>query len=126
VRAAATLALAVIAFNFFYVPRHEIGQCGADSMRPAAEQILRIVGPDDPIYFYHSDVELAPLIFYLRRDLPIIDGKLGEAPPGYVLVPAKSWPALKKDALDLEPVLSTGSGPNGLILLHRGKAYASR
>jgi 4-amino-4-deoxy-L-arabinose transferase-like glycosyltransferase len=126
VRAAATLALAVIAFNFFYVPRHEIRQCGADSMRPAAEQILRVVGPDDPIYFYHGDVELASLIFYLRRDLPIIEGKLGEAPPGYVLVPAKSWPELKKDALDLEPVLSTGSGANGLILLHRGKAYARR
>jgi len=125
-RAAATLALAIIGFNFFYLPRHEIRQCGADSMRPAAEQILRVVGPDDPLYFYGGDIELAPLIFYLRRDLPIIDGKLGEAPPGYVLVPAKRWPSLQKDALDLEPVLGAGSGANELILLHRGKAYACR
>jgi hypothetical protein len=123
-RAAAAISLAVIVFNFFYIPRHEIRQCGDDSMRPAAEQILRVVGADDPLYFYGGDVELAPLIFYLHRDLPIIEGKLGEAPPGYVLVPAAKWPALKKDALDLEPVLNTGSGASALVLLHRGKAYA--
>jgi len=123
-QAAAAVALAVIVFNFVYLPRHEIRQCGDDSMRRAAEQILRVVGTDDPLYFYGRNIELAPLIFYLHRDLPVIEGKLGDAPPGYVLVPAEKWLSLKQDALDLEPVLKTGSGATPLLLLHRGKAYA--
>jgi hypothetical protein len=121
----ATCAI-LIAVIFFYLPRKEVRDCAGDSMRPAAAEINRIVGPAEPLYLFGFEDEPAPLLFYLDRTAPRIWGKLGDAPPGYVIVTADAWHRLKDHALDLQPVLETTSGRPHLILLRHGKALASR
>lgn len=121
----ATCAI-LIAVNFFYLPRKEVRDCAGDSMRPAAVEINRIVGPAEPLYLFGFEDEPAPLLFYLDRTAPRIWGKLGDAPPGYVIVTADAWHRLKDQALDLQPVLEATSGRPRLILLRHGKALAHR
>ena len=116
------IALAV--FNFVYLPRRQIRECGHDSYRGTAAQINRIVGADEPLFSYGLGDEPAPILFYLDRDAPPITGKLGDAPPGYVLVPADVWAQHKNEALDLAPVYQSSSGRRPLVLLRHGKAYA--
>ena len=126
-RGAVVAACAIlIAVNFFYLPRKEVRDCAADSIRPAAAQINRIVGSAEPLYLFGFEDEPAPLLFYLDRTAPRIWGKLGDAPPGYVIVTADTWRRLKDQALDLQPVLETTSGRPHLILLRHGKALAHR
>lgn len=122
---AATCAI-LIAVNFFYLPRKEVRDCAGDSLRPAAAEINRIVGPAEPLYLFGFEDEPAPLLFYLDRTAPRIWGKLGDAPPGYVIVTAEAWHRLKDQALDLQPVLEATSGRPRLILLRHGKALAHR
>ena len=116
----------LIVFNFIYVPRKEISECADSSYKPAAEEILRVVGPGEPLYTYGFDEQLAPLLFYLDRDAPTIKEKLGDAPPGYVIVPLKVWKENQSQALDLTPVLISDHGQRKLVLLRRGKTYALR
>jgi 4-amino-4-deoxy-L-arabinose transferase-like glycosyltransferase len=116
---------AVIVFNFFYIPHHELRECAGYSYRPAAAEIAREVGPSEPLYTYGFHEELAPLLFYLDRDAPALHGKLGDAPPGYIIVPANVWRTQRADALDLQPVLTSDHGHRRLVLLRRGKALAS-
>jgi len=120
----ASLCAILIVVNFFYIPHREVRECGGDSFRPAAEEIARVVGPDEPLFTYGFTEEIAPLLFYLDRDAPGITGKLGDAPPGYIIVPAKVWAKSKAEALDLEPVLESSHGTRDLILLRHGKVYA--
>ena len=75
----------------------------------------------EPLYLYGFGEEVAPLLFYLDRDAPEWSGKLGDAPPGYIIVPAGVWAKKRGEALDLEPVLESNHGNRHLILLHRGK-----
>ncbi|HYB91944.1 MAG TPA: phospholipid carrier-dependent glycosyltransferase [Candidatus Binataceae bacterium] len=121
----AAICCGLIVFNLIYIPRQEIRQCADSTYRPGAEEIRRVVGPAEPLYTYGFDEELAPLLFYLDRDAPAIGGKLGDAPPGYVIVPARVWRAHQAEALDLEPVLTTDRGGRPLVLLRRGKALAA-
>jgi 4-amino-4-deoxy-L-arabinose transferase-like glycosyltransferase len=121
----ATCAVLIVV-NFFYLPHAEVRECAGDSMREAAAQINRVVGPDEPLYLYQFGDEPAPLLFYLNRNAPTIDGKLGDAPPGYVITTAEAWRRLKPQALDLEPVFESSSGRPRLVLLRRGKALALR
>ncbi len=126
-RAAVTATCAVlIVFNFFFLPHHEIRECGKDSMRQTAAQINRIVGRNEPLYIFHFEDQPAPLLFYLDRPAPMVSGKLGDAPPGYVIVTAEAWRHLKPQALDLEPVFESSSGRPRLVLLRHGKALAAR
>ncbi|HJU27531.1 MAG TPA: phospholipid carrier-dependent glycosyltransferase [Candidatus Binataceae bacterium] len=122
----AIMCAGLAAFNFFYLPYHEVRECGHDSYRRAAEHIDRIVGRAEPLYSYGIGEEPAPLIFYLDRNAPPIRGKLGDAPPGYVIIPAREWARHKDEALDLEPIYESTSGAEKLILLRHGKAYALR
>ena len=124
--AVVAIALILIFVNFFYLPRREVRECAGDSMREAAAQINRVVGPDEPLYLFQFEDEPAPLLFYLNRTAPRIWGKLGDAPPGYVIITAAAWAHLKDQALDLAPVLVSSSGRPRLVLLRRGKALASR
>ncbi len=119
-------ALILIFVNFFYLPRREVRECADDSMREAAAQINRVVGPGEPLYLFQFEDEPAPLLFYLNRTAPRIWGKLGDAPPVYVIITAAAWAHLKDQALDLAPVLESSSGRPRLVLLRRGKALASR
>jgi hypothetical protein len=121
----ATCAVLIVV-NFFYLPRREVRECAGDSMREAAAQINRIVGPGEPLYLFQFQDEPAPLLFYLDRTAPRITGKLGDAPPGYVIATAEAWRRLKPQALDLEPVFESSSGHPRLVLLRHGKAYAAR
>ncbi len=116
----------LIAVNFFYLPRKEVRECGGDSMRPAAAEINHVVGPHEPLYLFGFEDEPAPLLFYLDRTAPRITGKLGDAPPGYVIATADAWRRLQSQALDLQPVFESSSGRPRLVLLRRGKAYAHR
>ena len=122
----AALCAGLVVFNFVYIPRMEVRSCRDDSFRPAAEEIARVVAPADPLYLYGFQEEVAPLLFYLDRDAPVVQGRLGDAPPGFVIVPAQVWKTHQRDALDFEPVLTSDHGNRRLVLLKRGKSYASR
>src|SRR5208282_5456540 len=110
---------------FFYIPRMEVRTCRDDSFRPAAEEIARVVAPTDPLYLYGFQEEAAPLLFYLDRDAPVLPGRLGDAPPGFVIMPANVWKTHQSDALDFEPVLTSDHGNRHLVIVKRGKSYAS-
>ncbi len=125
-RAVASVCAILVVINFFWLPYKEVRDCAGDSMRQAAAQINRIVGPAEPLYLFQFEDEPAPLLFYLNRTAPRIWGKLGDAPPGYVIATAAAWARLKDQALDLQPVLETSSGRPRLVLLRHGKALASR
>ena len=121
----AAMCTALIVFNFIYIPHKEVKDCAGDSFRPAAEEIERVVSAGEPLYVFGFKEELAPLLFCLDRDAPQLDGRLGDAPPGYVIVPAAVWKAHQNEALDLEPVLTSEHGRRSIVLLKRGKSYAS-
>jgi 4-amino-4-deoxy-L-arabinose transferase-like glycosyltransferase len=118
----AALCAGLVTFNFFYLPRHEAAGCGGGSIQAAAAQINRTVGNDEPLYLYGFGDDPAPLLFYLDRDAPRVEGKLGDAPPGYVIVPQSVWNEHESEALDLKPVLSVEAGGDKLLLLRRGGA----
>jgi hypothetical protein len=120
----AALCAGLVVFNFIDIPRAEVADCRDDSFRPAAEEIARVVAPADPLYLYGFREEVAPLLFYLDRDAPIIDGRLGDAPPGFIILPASAWKAHQGEALDFEPVLTSDHGSRHLVLIKRGKSYA--
>jgi hypothetical protein len=122
----AALCAVLVVFNFIYIPRAEVRTCIDDSFRPAAEEIARVVTPTDPLYLYGFSEEVAPLLFYLDREAPILQGRLGDAPPGYIVMPAQVWKTHEHEALDLEPVLTSDHGTRHLVLLKRGKSYATR
>ncbi len=115
----------LVAFNFIYIPRAEVRACADDSFRPFAEEIARVVAPGDPLFLYGFHEEVAPLLFYLDRDAPVLDGRLGDAPPGFVIMPAQVWKTHQSEALDFEPVLTSDYGNRHLVLVKRGKSYAS-
>ncbi len=121
----AAVCAGLVVFNFIYIPRMEVRTCRDDSFRPAAEEIARVVAPTDPLYLYGFKEEVAPLLFYLDRDAPVLQGRLGDAPPGFVIVPAHVWKTDQRTALDFEPVLTSDHGNRHLVLLKRGKSYAS-
>src|SRR5262249_7594193 len=123
----ATTCCGLIVCNFIYIPRKEVRDCADTTYRPAAEEILRAVGANEPLYTYGFDEELAPLLFYLNRDAPIIRGKLDDAPPGYVIVPRKVWRSNENLAPGFTPILTSDHGKRKLILLRRGgSTYADR
>ncbi len=126
IRAFAALCAGLVDFNFVYIPRMEVRSCRDDSFRPAAEEIARVAAPADPLYLYGFQEEVAPLLFYLDRDAPVLQGRLGDAPPGFIIVPADVWKTNQRDALGLEPVLTSDHGNRRLVLLKRGKSYARR
>jgi hypothetical protein len=121
----AAVCTGLIVFNFIYIPRMEVRSCSDDSFRPAAEEIARVVAPADPLYLYGFQEEVAPLLFYLDREAPIVGGRLGDAPPGFIIVPAQVWKKHQSEALDFEPVLTSDHGNRHLVLIKRGKSYAS-
>lgn len=104
------------------MPRREAAGCAGGSFQAAAAQINRTVGKDEPLYLYGFDDDPAPLLFYLDRDAPRVEGKLGDAPPGYVIVPEKVWSENESEALDLKPVLTVQAGGDKLLVLRRGGA----
>jgi len=121
----AALCAGLVVFNFIYIPRSEVRTCRDDSFRPAAAEIARVVAPADPLYLYGFQEEVAPLLFYLDRDAPTLDGRLDDAPPGFIIVPAQVWKKHESEALDFEPVLTSDHGNRQLVLIKRGKSYAS-
>jgi hypothetical protein len=125
-RATVGVALTAAFAILIYLPRKEVRECATDSLAATAAQINRIVGPGEPLYSYMMGDEPAPLLFYLDRDAPPLSGKLGDAPPGYVVLPAAAWTAHRSEALDLTPVFESSSGDPRIVLLRRGKAYATR
>ncbi len=120
----AAMCAGLAIFNFIYIPAIEVASCRDDSFRPVAEEIARVVGPDEPLYVYGFKEELAPLLFYLDRDAPVLKGRLGDAPPGYIILPADVWQHRQHEALDLAPVLTSDHGNRHLVVLKRGKSYA--
>jgi 4-amino-4-deoxy-L-arabinose transferase-like glycosyltransferase len=124
--AVAVTCLILVVFNFFYLPYKAVKECGSDSYRQTAAEINHIVGASEPLYSFGLGEDPAPLLFYLDRNTPQIEGKLGDAPPGYVIVPAAVWAAHKDEALDLTPVFESTSGARKLLLLRHGKTYAAR
>ncbi len=120
--ALAALCAGLMAFNIVYLPRREAAGCVGGSFQAAASQIDRAVGSDEPLYLYGFGDDPAPLLFYLDRNAPQVEGKLGDAPPGYVVVPESVWREHESEALDLKPVLNVEAGGDKLLLLRRGGA----
>jgi 4-amino-4-deoxy-L-arabinose transferase-like glycosyltransferase len=118
------VCVAMVVFNFFYLPRHERAGCIGGSYEAAAARINRVVGGDEPLYLYGFEEDPAALLFYLDRTAPLIGGKLGDAPPGYVIVPAQVWARDRGQALDLTPVLTIEAGGDSFLLLRHGPAIA--
>ena len=116
---------ALIIFNLVYIPSKQVRDCASDPVREIAAQINRAVARDEPLFSYGLGDTPAPLLFYLDREVPPLHGRLDDAPPGYVIVPADLWASHRREAPGLEPVLTAGSGPHALILLRRGKLYAA-
>jgi 4-amino-4-deoxy-L-arabinose transferase-like glycosyltransferase len=116
----------LIIFNTVLLPQREVRECAGDSRKDAAMEIDRIVGRSEPLYLYGFGGEPAPLLFYLDRDAPPVEGKLGDAPPGYVIVPAPVWRQHQAEALDLTPVFQSTTGRPPIVLLRHGKALASQ
>jgi 4-amino-4-deoxy-L-arabinose transferase-like glycosyltransferase len=113
-----------IVFNLIYLPRKAIDNCGDDSMRTTAAEINRIVGRDEPLYSYGLGEEPATLLFYLDRNAPPIVTRLGDAPPGYIIVPEQVWRAEKESAPEWTPVFESITGNPRVVLLHYGAALA--
>jgi hypothetical protein len=124
--ALAAICSALVVFNFVYLPWRENRDCANDSYRPAAQMIVRTVGPHEPLYAFGFTEDLAPLVFYLDRYVTPIHGRLGDAPPGYVLVPGQIWAMTRSRAPGLTPVLIAPHGRFGLVLLSHGRFYARR
>jgi 4-amino-4-deoxy-L-arabinose transferase-like glycosyltransferase len=120
----AAICAVLVSFNFIYIPRAEVRACADDSFRPVAEEIGRVVAPGDPLFLYGFQEEVAPLLFYLDREAPVLGGRLGDAPPGFVIMPAQVWKTHQSEALDFEPVLTSDHGNRHLVLVKRGKSYA--
>jgi 4-amino-4-deoxy-L-arabinose transferase-like glycosyltransferase len=122
----AAVCAGLVIFNFIYIPRSEMRSCRDDTFRPAAEEIARVVAPEDPLYIYDLGEEPAPLLFYLDRDAPELHGRLADAPPGFIILPAHVWKIHQNEALNFEPVLTSDHGNRHLVLIKRGKSYATR
>jgi 4-amino-4-deoxy-L-arabinose transferase-like glycosyltransferase len=105
--------------NLVYIPMRERGRCAGGSYRAGAEDITRVVGPDEPLYAYGWHEEIARLLFYLDRDAPELNGKLDRSPPGYILLLEDIWEAHKNRAAHLEFVLSSEHGERKFVLLRR-------
>jgi len=124
-RAALVLICAgLIVFNLAYIPRLEARNCNGFSYRPAAAVINRVVGKNEPLYVYGFHEELAPLVFYLDRNVVVLRGRLGDAPPGYIIVPGAIWLERQGRAPGLTTVLRAPYGRDGLVLLSHGRFYA--
>lgn len=122
----AVVCAGLVSFNFIYLPWRERRDCATESYRPAAQMILRTVGPGEPLYAFGFTEDLAPLAFYLDRYVTPIHGRLGDAPPGYVLVPGQIWEMMSGQAPGLSLVLIAPHGRSGLVLLSHGRFYARR
>lgn len=119
------LSFVAIVFNFIYIPYKEARACPGEPFRLVARDINRAVGSKEPLYTYGFHEQIAPLLFYLDRNAPRIKtGRLGEAPPGYIIVPMQVWLKQRHEAPGLVPVLSSSHGNLHVVLLHRGKIYA--
>ncbi|HTW88875.1 MAG TPA: glycosyltransferase family 39 protein [Candidatus Binataceae bacterium] len=124
-RAALVVAcVCLVFFNFLYIPWREQNECANQSYRAAALAIDRVVGPREPLYAYGFTKDLAPLVFYLDRYVRPLRGRLGDAPPGYVIVPGQIWALARNRAPGLAPVLVAPHGRFGLVLLSHGRFYA--
>ncbi|HZO80672.1 MAG TPA: hypothetical protein VFB33_03175 [Candidatus Binataceae bacterium] len=118
------LCAAMVVFNFFYLPRHERAGCVGGSYAVAAARINRVVGAGEPLYLWGFEEDPAALLFYLDRTAPLIGGKLGDAPPGYVIAPERLWTRDRSQALELTPVLTVEVGGDRFVLLRHGPALA--
>jgi 4-amino-4-deoxy-L-arabinose transferase-like glycosyltransferase len=117
----AAICVAVAAFNLVFIPHQEMRECARYGYRSTAEQIRRLVGPNQPLYAAgFVDEDFAPLLFYLDRDAPFISTNLADAPPGYIIVPAELWDAQKSHPDSLEPIFKSSEGRRKPVLLrHR-------
>jgi 4-amino-4-deoxy-L-arabinose transferase-like glycosyltransferase len=120
------ICLGLAAFNYVYIPRLERRACDDQSYRPAATAINRVVGRNEPLYVHGFHEELAPLLFYLDRNVTVLRGRLGDSPPGYVIVPGAVWDAARHRAPGLTMVLRAPYGRDGIVLLSHGRFYAAR
>jgi 4-amino-4-deoxy-L-arabinose transferase-like glycosyltransferase len=119
-------ALVSIVFHLVALPQHEARQCAGDEYRETAADIRRVVGDDEPLFSWGFEVDPAPLLFYLDRNVPAWPGKLGDAPPGYIIAPEDQWRAHRHEGLDLRPVFERSSGNHPIVLLRHGETYAMR
>ena len=138
----------MILVNFFYIPWHELSDCGAnltlgetlrwpfadreateqararqtESYWQAASEINRVVGKNDALFVYGFSEPLEMLLFYLGRNVVPIDDPFDELPLGYVIVPGDVWKDLAARHSRLTAVLTMPHGRHGLVLIRRAGA----
>jgi 4-amino-4-deoxy-L-arabinose transferase-like glycosyltransferase len=117
--AVTALCAVLLAVNALYIPSGEAFTRGRGWARAAAADIQRVVPSGEPLYFLGGELDgdRAPLIFYLRRTVPVLQGTLDEAPPGYVLVarPRRSTRSTAPSAP--REILTVRAGKQTLTLL---------
>lgn len=89
-RSAFAMCFALVIFNFFLTRSAESLQCSDRDYPRAAEEIKRMIHSRAPLYNrgFSAGINgnLAPLVFYLRRNAPRLAVPLKDAPAGYSIV----------------------------------------
>jgi len=149
-RAAVTTCLLLAAFNFFFLPAHELHECGApftfgsffrwpsanfagaesdysnqpESYRPAALQINRLVPAQTPLYSFGFHDAVEPLVFYLGRCAPPLRDPAA-VPAGAGIIAPTSVFANGLSEYQLIVLARLPYSREGLILLERKASAAT-
>jgi 4-amino-4-deoxy-L-arabinose transferase-like glycosyltransferase len=114
--AVAALCGGLIMFNLLYIPYAERAECGSAGYRQAASVINRVVPYNAPLFINDSGAESAPLLFYLDRTVPVLDGTLANTPAGYVLVAESAWKS-RPSTTALRPLATVRLERRSLVLV---------
>jgi 4-amino-4-deoxy-L-arabinose transferase-like glycosyltransferase len=114
--------VASIAINAVFIPLAEVAGCPPTRYRAAAATITQLVPGSAALYNAGLGVgDLAALLFYLNRNVPTLNGQLGDTPPGYVILDHETWQQRGSHLEGLDEVLTVTAGNRALTLLHRGQ-----
>jgi 4-amino-4-deoxy-L-arabinose transferase-like glycosyltransferase len=124
-RVAAAVCIAILAVNFYFLPYEAARDCVGRDFRRAAAEINHIVPANAPLYSHRFPQgligSLAPLLFYLDRTAPLLDVRLADAPPGYIMVSTGGRQPEGSLPRGFEVIARVSLGSNGVVVLRRAE-----
>jgi 4-amino-4-deoxy-L-arabinose transferase-like glycosyltransferase len=90
-RALAATCVAMIIFNFFFMPWKEKQGCEGSAYGAIAAAVNHAAATGSPLFLYEINDGAAPLSFYLDRKLSVLNGPLTAAPAGFILTTPAAW-----------------------------------
>jgi 4-amino-4-deoxy-L-arabinose transferase-like glycosyltransferase len=129
-RVLAAVCAVMVAFNFVFLPWKEKRNCEGSSYKAVSTAVNRTIGAASPLFLYKIDSGLAPLSFYLDRDVAVLNVPLAQAPQGFILTTPAAWLNYAARHATGLPAHSASSqfaqvltipGPPALVLLRRSK-----